>query len=73
VLEFTISFMKDPCNKSYQSDMIFTEDEVDAINTWLTSPDYPILFHMYDYDFEKDGSDNMVLIDNTKTTVNVEI
>lgn len=73
VLEFTISFMKDPCNKSHQSNMIFTEDEVDAINTWLTSPDYPILFHMYDYDFERDGSDNMVLIDNTKTTVNVEI
>ena len=64
ILEFTVSFMKDPCNKDYQSNMIFTEDEVDAINTWLTSPDYPILFHMYDYDFERDGSDNMVLIDN---------
>lgn len=64
VLEFTISFIKDPCNKSHQSNMIFTEDEVDAINTWLTSPDYPILFRMYDYDFERDGSGTMVLIDN---------
>lgn len=75
VLEFTISFIKDPCNKSYQSNMIFTEDEVDAINTWLTSPDYPILFHMYDYDFERDGSgDNMILIDNQDTSsIDVEI
>lgn len=75
VLEFTISFIKDPCNKSHQSNMIFTEDEVDAINTWLTSPDYPILFHMYDYDFERDGSgDNMILIDNQDTSsIDVEI
>ena len=66
VLEFTISFMKDPCNKKHQSNMLFTEDEVDAINTWLTSPDYPILLHMYDFDFERDSSENSVLIDNAE-------
>ena len=45
--------------------MYFTEDEVNEINTWLTSPDYPTLFHMYDYDFERDSSDSMILVDKT--------
>ena len=43
--------------------MYFTEDEVNEINAWLTSPDYPTLFHMYDYDFERDSSDSMILVD----------
>lgn len=46
VLSFTVSFMKDPC---VGSDLTFSEDEISAINAWLTSPNYPILFHMYDY------------------------
>ena len=46
VLTFTVSFMKDPC---VGSDLTFSEDEISAINAWLTSPNYPILFHMYDY------------------------
>lgn len=46
VLSFTVSFMKDPC---VGSDQTFSEDEISAINAWLTSPNYPILFHMYDY------------------------
>lgn len=50
VLQFTISLIKDPCENANQEDMVFTEDEVDEITTWLTSPNYPILFHMYDYE-----------------------
>jgi len=46
VLQFTISCIKDVCQ--YPNDMVFTEDEVNEINSWLTSPDYPLLFHMYD-------------------------
>lgn len=65
VLEFTISFIKDTCQNTTQSSMVFTEDEVNDINAWLTSPDYPILFHMYDFDFERDSSDNLLLIDNS--------
>lgn len=49
VLSFTITLIKNVCNKT-QAEMVFTEDEVDEINAWLTSPDYPILFHMYDYE-----------------------
>lgn len=46
VLIFTISMVKDPC--TYGDDYIYTEDEVDEIVTWLTAPQYPTLFHMYD-------------------------
>lgn len=31
----------------------FTEDEINTIMAWLTSPDYPMLFHMYDYDLDE--------------------
>ena len=62
-LSFTISFMKDVCSEPSQRNLVFTEEEVNAINTWLTSPDYPTLFHMYDYDFERDSLNNMILID----------
>ena len=48
-LSFRISVMKDACQYPSQEDMIFTEDEVDAITSWLTEPNYPVLFHMYDY------------------------
>ena len=48
VLQFTISFVKDTCVSP--NDMVFTEEEVNAINSWLTSPDFPLLFHMYDED-----------------------
>lgn len=47
VLVLSISMVKDPCISPNQADMIFTEDEVNEITTWLTSPDYPMLFHMY--------------------------
>lgn len=46
VLKFSISLMHDECNGQAA---VFTEDEIDEIAAWLTSPDYPLLFHMYDY------------------------
>ena len=49
-LSFRISCIKDPCEYPDQESAIFTEDEVDAITSWLTEPNYPILFHMYDYE-----------------------
>ena len=50
VLSFTISLIKDPCVYPEHDDMYFTEDEVDEIVSWLTEPNYPTLFHMYDYE-----------------------
>ena len=53
VLVFTISVVKDPCSELIEDgEYIFTEDEVDDIASWLTSPNYPQLFHMYDYEPE---------------------
>lgn len=52
VLQFDLSFVKDVCANPNQADLIFSEDEVNEINAWLTSPDFPLLFHMYDYDEE---------------------
>lgn len=63
VLVFNIQFIKSPCDSGSAANMYFTEDEVNEINAWLTSPDYPTLFHMYDYDFERDSSDSMILVD----------
>ena len=48
VLSFTITIIKDPCDNTTTG--YFTEDEVDDVNAWLTSANYPLLFHMYDYD-----------------------
>lgn len=55
VLVFDISLIKSPCYHANE-DLIFTEDEVDYINKWLTSPEYPTLLHIYeaDYDFYLD-------------------
>ena len=63
VLTFNIQFIKSPCDSGSAANMYFTEDEVNEINAWLTSPDYPTLFHMYDYDFERDSSESVILID----------
>ena len=63
VLTFNIQFIKSPCDSGSAANMYFTEDEVNEINAWLTSPDYPTLFHMYDYDFERDSSDSVILLD----------
>jgi len=65
VLVFNIQFIKSPCDSGSAANMYFTEDEVNEINAWLTSPDYPTLFHMYDYDFERDSSDSVILVDGT--------
>lgn len=48
VLVFEISVVRDVCGNN--TDLVFSEDEVNEINTWLTSPDYPLLFHMYNYE-----------------------
>ena len=61
VLVFSIDFIKDPCNGS--DNHVFTEDEIDYINSWLTSSDYPTLLHIYDsmdatYDEETDTFSN---------------
>lgn len=53
VLQFELSFIKNPCEYPDQTDMIFTEYEVNRIAAWLTSPDYPILLHMYDDDLDR--------------------
>lgn len=52
VLVYDITLSKDSSKHNNQKDLYFTEDEVDEINSWLTSPDYPTLFHMYDYEEE---------------------
>lgn len=52
-LIFTISLFKNDCIDP--NDIIFSEDEVDAVLRWLTSPDYPTLFHMYDYEYVDQG------------------
>lgn len=72
-LSFKISFIKDVCSEPTQRNLVFTEEEVNAINAWLTSPDYPTLFHMYDYDFERDSLNNMILIDHDTETANFTI
>lgn len=51
VLIFTISVVKDPCSPLIpEGEYIFTEDEIDDLASWLTAPNYPTLFHMYDYE-----------------------
>lgn len=52
VLQFELSFVKNPCDYPNQADIIFTEYEINRIAAWLTSPDYPLLFHMYDNDLD---------------------
>ncbi len=49
VLVFEISVTRDVCNDE-NTELVFSEDEVNEINAWLTSPDYPLLFHMYNYE-----------------------
>ena len=51
-LSFSVQIVKDMCEVDTQDDMIFTEDEVDEITSWITAPNYPVLFHMYDYEPE---------------------
>lgn len=53
VLQFELSFVKSPCEFPNQADMIFTEYEINEIAAWLTSPDYPMLLHMWDDDLER--------------------
>lgn len=53
-LAFHVYVMKDVCSHPAQEDMVFTQDEVDEIVSWITASQYPTLFHMYDqmqYDY----------------------
>lgn len=51
VLTFDIGLIKSPCYHGSE-DMYFTEDEMDYIDTWLTSPEYPTLLRIYDVDVD---------------------
>ena len=64
VLSFSVSVVKNPCLFPLQQDAVFTEEEVDEINKWLTSPDYPILFHMYDYDYKDSELESCIAEDD---------
>lgn len=50
VLGMTIQLMKDSCKYDSYEDLKFSRSEIREISAWLTSPIYPRLFHMYDYD-----------------------
>ncbi len=49
-LEFELSVIKNI--EEDQNDMIFSRNDIRSIAAWLTSPLYPILFHMTDYEFD---------------------
>lgn len=48
-LEFPVTLIKDPCLKGFNN-TAFTRSEVREINAWLTSSQFPKLYHMTDYD-----------------------
>lgn len=63
-LTFQIELMKDACKFEYaDAAMIFSEEELNEIAAWLTSPDYPTLFHMYDYFQEVNPTNSMIVVD----------
>ena len=49
-LEFELSIIKNV--EEDQNDMFFSRSDIRGIAAWLTSPVYPCLFHMTDYDFD---------------------
>lgn len=62
-LSFDITFMKDACNNNYEDErMIFTEEDINEIAMWLTSADYPTLFHMYDYQVREDPYTSAIVV-----------
>ena len=68
VLEFEVTVIKSVCN--YNKRMQFTRNEIREINAWLTSPLFPKLFHMYDYDdqyFADEYIDYFVTISDVNT------
>lgn len=50
VLSFNVHVIKDPEYYPAPKDQPFTRSELRAITSWLTAPQYPGLFHMYDYE-----------------------
>lgn len=62
-LSFSITLMKNPCNIDYDNEQLeFTENEINSVATWLTSPDYPTLFHMFDYYFQASPDDSVIAV-----------
>lgn len=49
VLSFTIVLIKDPCTYTDMNDLKFSRQDIREISAWLTSPQFPKLFHMYNY------------------------
>lgn len=49
VLAFTIHIIKDPEYYTLFEDQSFTRSELRTVTSWLTGPQFPSLFHMYDY------------------------
>ena len=52
-LAFNLHIMKDICNTK-QTDMRFTSSDIRAINAWLTSPQYPQSFKIFNDYYEED-------------------
>ena len=50
-LVFELGIIKDTCEPGVE-DLRFKRSEIRQINAWLTSPKFPKLFHMTDYDEE---------------------
>lgn len=72
-LQFTVTVVKDPLisDKNF-----FTRSEIGKINAWLTSPRFPELFHMTDYDNAVESDeyvDYFVTIQNVESTFIQEI
>ena len=67
-LQFTVTVVKDPLisDKNF-----FTRSEIGKINAWLTSPRFPELFHMTDYDNDVESDeyvDYFVTVQNVEST-----
>lgn len=67
-LQFTVTVVKDPDSNERN---FFTRSEISKINAWLTSPRFPALFHMTDYDNDIESDeyvDYFVTVQNVEST-----
>lgn len=65
-LQFDVTVVKNPDTSDRK---FFTRSEIGQINAWLTSPRFPKLFHMTDYD---DATESDEYVDYFVTIQNVE-
>jgi hypothetical protein len=70
VLTFTIHIMRDVCKFQDQKDLKFSRQELRKIAAWLTSPNTPRLFHMYDYEPGQTEYDYYGVFTNVETADN---